>query len=572
MRSQSIAQICSFPKPAKNAYQRLHMYESYFGLCDAPFPAAPRIDRYVQTTVMEVARNDLIRCLERGEGPGMVIGPAGTGKSLLCMLIQNHFWDRMHVVRLESGCLSTRRVMLQAILHGISLPYRGMDEGELRLQLVDFICSPDACPRGLLLVVDEAHTHPLRVLEELRLLSNLAREGVSRVRIMLAGDPVLEDRFSHRRLESFSQRLAVRCYLSRFNATETRYYIRSRLAACSGDVDAIFSEDAQQAVFKATDGVPRLINQLCDHALLLAYVGGHSQLDASGIEEAWSDLQQLPATLHSKADRSDDRDASIIEFGSLADELMPDENVSVPISVQRSGAGARSDEIFAEVDTELDDFRPAGVIGPKLEITIDSASNPFDEAFDDEAVIIDRCAQLQAELARADVFGPVEKTELEAEPAELGQDSEPDVVPSISSAPQIADEVRPVSAALTDYTAEASDDAAEDDESEQMEMKIPGEMDAEDDSLQDDFDPVHPEEAGEPQSITDSDYPIGRPRPKVRVISLSEEWENEDEDLIVLEDGINEYAPSMAGFDSEVSAAGTETLLYGRLFTKLRQI
>src|SRR5262245_30609683 len=107
------------------------MYESFFRLTQRPFAPAPQAEAYIPTGSLEHARQTLVRCLERGEGPGLVIGPAGTGKSLLCQILARHFRGQLHVAILASARLCTRRALLQNILFELKLPYRDMDESEL---------------------------------------------------------------------------------------------------------------------------------------------------------------------------------------------------------------------------------------------------------------------------------------------------------------------------------------------------------------------------------------------------------------------------------------------------------
>ena len=92
----------------------------------------------------------------------MVVGPTGTGKSLLCRLLAEQFKATFPVVELSCGRLSSRRSLFQAILYKLGQPYRGMDEGELRIALVDYLTLGKAPFRGMVLIVDEAHTLPLR--------------------------------------------------------------------------------------------------------------------------------------------------------------------------------------------------------------------------------------------------------------------------------------------------------------------------------------------------------------------------------------------------------------------------
>ena len=165
---------------------------------------------------LKAARQNLTRCIERAEGVGLLVGPAGTGKTLLCHVLAEEFRGRCFIALLDSGRICTRRALLQAISFEIGLPFRGIEEGDLRLAIVDRI-SPrkqtgEMSP-PLVVLVDEAHALPLRLVEELRLLSNTVRNGEALVRVVLAGSPALEERLASPKLESFNQRISARCYL-----------------------------------------------------------------------------------------------------------------------------------------------------------------------------------------------------------------------------------------------------------------------------------------------------------------------------------------------------------------------
>ncbi len=279
------------------------MYETYFNLTERPFTSIPRIDHFYPAAVIDAARNTLARCVDRGEGVAMLIGPSGTGKSLLCQVLAEQFQKTFQVALLASTHLDTRRSLLQAILYELDRPYRGLDEGELRLSLVDYITLSDDCGRGVVLLVDEAHHLPLRLLDEIRSLTNLTRERQPAVRMVLAGGHVLEERFASPKLESFSQRISARCYLEAFPRSETQAYIQTRISACGGRGAEIFPAETCHTVHKATDGVPRLINQVCDHVLLLAYGADVRRIEPAHVEEAWADLQQLPTPWNAPARR-----------------------------------------------------------------------------------------------------------------------------------------------------------------------------------------------------------------------------------------------------------------------------
>jgi len=376
------------------------MYESTFHFSHRPFAPAPQAERYVPTAALEQARQTLVRKIERGEGPGLVVGPAGSGKSLLLQVLAQHFRGRFLVALLASSRLCTRRALLQNILFELKLPYREMDEGELRLSLIDHLEPRTGGGDGLLLLVDEAHTLPLRLLEEIRLLTNLVKSGESRVRLVLAGSMVLEERLASPKLESFHQRIAARCYLQPMTRDETIYYVQEQVRRAGGLPELIFTSDALRAIHTATDGIPRLVNQVCDHALLLASLGGHKQLGPAGIEEAWADLQQLPVPWHEPAAARSESDSGVIEFGQLAEEAAPRAVAGTIGPSLGDAALAQLDDIERQVRAmesgyEVGDFSPAAESGTEVELIFHEAHDPFGSHWDEEEVVIDRYASLE---------------------------------------------------------------------------------------------------------------------------------------------------------------------------------
>jgi type II secretory pathway predicted ATPase ExeA len=417
------------------------MYESFFGFSQRPFAAAASASRYFPGNAVETARQTLARIIDRAEGVGLLTGPAGTGKSLLCQVLAEQFRRSLQVALLASGQLCTRRALLQAILFELGLPFRGMEEGDLRLSLVDYLSpraklsaaanpaqSTTAADTALLLIVDEAHTLPLRLLEELRLITNLVRNGQPRVRLVLAGGPQLEERFASPKLESFNQRVAARCYLEALDRQQTTDYVRQQIGQCGGQADAIFTSDALDAIAQATDGIPRLINQVCDHVLLLAYAGGERQINSAGIEEAWADLQQLPTPWNSAAGAPPlEEEKNVVEFGSLDDELADDLPAAVPFRAAdsapptllhpgQSGPLENLRQISAQMAELNDDsFQPIGDFKTEVELAFPNSTNPFHENFDHEEVVIDRYTSLTSDaLANRPLVRTAESQQLAA--------------------------------------------------------------------------------------------------------------------------------------------------------------
>ncbi|HVA46865.1 MAG TPA: AAA family ATPase [Pirellulales bacterium] len=385
------------------------MYESFFQLKQRPFAAAPSVDRYFPVGAVEASRQALVRSIERAEGAALLIGPAGTGKTLLCHLLAEKFRGPYAVALLSNGHLDTRRELLQAILFELGLPYRRLEEGELRLSLIDYVSNEQNARHGLLLLVDEAHTLAPRLLEEVRLIANLVRHGQPRVRLVLAGNPSLEELLADPLLEALSQRIATRCYLEALDYSQTQQFIVAQLAAPAG-AQAIFTPDALEAVYRATDGVARLINQVCDHALTLAFAGGAQQIDRAGVEEAWSDLQQLPTPWNVAARPGTATEAAreaaregFIEFGSLDDEAeLATEDSALDDSdfapAAEPGPAAEATLLLHQIDDhlrELDRDFAASTTDYLYQPADRGASDPFGEHFEEEEVLVDRYCTLE---------------------------------------------------------------------------------------------------------------------------------------------------------------------------------
>jgi len=312
--------------PLPHEERRATMYEPFFQLQQRPFIAGPIASRYFPAAAIEQARQTLMRCVQRAQGTGLLLGPTGTGKTLLSNVLAQQFRASHRVVLLAGARLCTRRALLQNILFELGLPYRDMSEGELRLALtsrLDPVADPTA---GLLLIVDEADTLPQRLFEELRMLTNIVRDGLPRVQLILSGAPSLEESFANPKFESFNQRVAARCYLQPLSREETSRFIAWQIEMAGGRTDFVLDHSAIQAAHETTAGIPRLINQVCDYALHAAVAAGQRPVTAKNISLAWSELQLLPSPWSSQLPPSVAAPAvespSMIEFRSL-DDLPP---------------------------------------------------------------------------------------------------------------------------------------------------------------------------------------------------------------------------------------------------------
>ncbi len=341
-----------------------------------PFMAALRTQFYHPATVIDAALGAIERGIRRAEGVALVVGPPGTGKSLLLLKVCENVRDDFDVALLSGARICTRRALWQSVLAAIGEPYRGIGEAELRMAVVERIRCLAAAGSGLVLLVDEAHTLPTRLLEELRLLTNVPTP-LPAVHIVLSGSPKLEESLGLPRMESLAQRIAVRAYLEPLDHAETTDYLRAQTAAAGLEWERLFAAGCADAIFAATDGVPRLVNQLCDHALVAASAE-QRQVTPADIAAAWAEIQRLPVPAaveragHGDAERfpappeglagaDGDDGYGVVEFGGLDDA--PETTVAVA----------------------CDPF-----VGPDVELVFEGGDDPFEEFFQHEERVVER--------------------------------------------------------------------------------------------------------------------------------------------------------------------------------------
>lgn len=303
------------------------MYLEFFGMSESPFPTVALSENYFGFQSMQQSLDLLKSAIQRDAGPCLVIGGAGSGKSILLDVLRRQYENNCLAICLSSTRLCTRRSLLQNLMYELGMDYQNRDEGELRLTLTQFLRGASACQSGLLLLVDEAHTLPVHLLDELRVLTNTIRQGRSVIRLVLAGSAKLEEVLAEPAMESFNQRVGCRVYLRSMSRDELANYIHFQLERVDSHTRNLFTSEAIQAIHIATDGIPRLANQLCEFALVCAAEKRVKQIDEPLIQWAWSTMQQIPcvaATVPDSGSQNQQKVTSggedIIQFGELDDD------------------------------------------------------------------------------------------------------------------------------------------------------------------------------------------------------------------------------------------------------------
>ncbi|MCH7686641.1 MAG: AAA family ATPase, partial [Planctomycetes bacterium] len=339
------------------------MYESFYGITRRPFLADPDPGCCAGVGTMQQAYDELYNCFEQGKGIGILTGPSGTGKTLLCLNLLDDLSDLLRGVFLAGANFSNRRFLLQAILYELDRPYRGLDEQELRVELITAAKKAKRANRSILLVVDEAHLLNETLLEEIRSATNLIENGESLVRVLLSGQMSLEETMTSPALDALNQRVACHQSLETLTRQQSIDYIEFRLKRAGANVFEVFTAESLQMITEAADGNPRCLNQLCDHALFLGYAEEQKPIETTTVRAALEDLKQLPLhwnDLLSTADVYDQSASDSTSEDSFSDDSLADDSYLDGSLIEEASAEP-SATVDVEASTEKTEVFEIGV-------------------------------------------------------------------------------------------------------------------------------------------------------------------------------------------------------------------
>jgi general secretion pathway protein A len=259
------------------------MYEKHFGFRERPFALTPDPSFLYRSRKHGMA----LTMLEYGlinDAPIIVItGEIGAGKTTLIRQLLNQLDDRTSV-GLISNTHKAFGELIQWVAMAYGLPHEGRDKVSLYRAFVDFLIAEYAKGKRTVLIVDEAQNMDAETLEELRVISNINADKNLVLQLVLVGQPELRDTLRQKRLEQFAQRIAVDYHLDALEFKEAREYIQHRLEFAGGSKN-IFQPDAILEIFRHSEGVPRLINALCDTALVYAFAEGRQRVTGKLVAE-----------------------------------------------------------------------------------------------------------------------------------------------------------------------------------------------------------------------------------------------------------------------------------------------
>ncbi|HYS51508.1 MAG TPA: AAA family ATPase [Burkholderiales bacterium] len=265
------------------------IYLSHFGLREPPFGITPDTSFFYACASSQEALNMLLVAVANGEGFLKITGEVGTGKTLLCRKFLATLDDSWISAYVPNPNLEPKTLLL-ALAEEMRVKLdSGLDQHHLlkalTLALLDFARQK----RRVVVCLDETQAMPLESLETLRLLTNLETEKRKLVQVILFGQPELDERLAHESIRQLRQRITFQHHLGTLTREETEYYLAHRLAIAGYSGEGVFAPGAVKRIYRASRGVPRLVNILANKAMMLAYGEGSRRVTAQHARAAAAD-------------------------------------------------------------------------------------------------------------------------------------------------------------------------------------------------------------------------------------------------------------------------------------------
>ena len=270
-----------------------NFYQDYYGFEHMPFNNTPDSFFFFPTEKHQEALSRLIYAISERKGFVVISGEIGAGKTTLCRTLLTQLPRAVKIALITHTHLDSDQ-LIRAIAEDFDLPTEGLDRREILAKLNHFLIEQLAANCTVCIIIDEAQNLSPVVLEEVRMISNLETEQEKLVQLILLGQPELRDKLKDPMLKQLRQRIAVQYHLAPLNREETLSYITHRLKVAAPKQELHFNRAAMDEVFQYSGGVPRLINTLCDNALLTCFTRQQRKVTAKIVREAAADLTLEP--------------------------------------------------------------------------------------------------------------------------------------------------------------------------------------------------------------------------------------------------------------------------------------
>jgi general secretion pathway protein A len=293
------ASTAAFAHALARAREEYSMYEEYYGFVEKPFSLTPD-PKYLYKSESHANAFELLQyAIRRREGFVVITGDIGTGKTTLCRAILEQL-DRRTFTALVLNPFLSEEDLLRLILQDFGVVsreelkggrLRGVSKQDLIDTLNEFLLSLLPLRARALLIIDEAQNLPHQVLEQIRILSNLETDKEKLLQIVMVGQLNLKEVLRSPELRQLDQRVSIRYDLRPLTSAETAAYVAHRLTIAGGGSAVSFAPNALELVHRCTGGIPRLINLVCDRALLGAYSERSTRIGPPMVRKAASSLE-----------------------------------------------------------------------------------------------------------------------------------------------------------------------------------------------------------------------------------------------------------------------------------------
>ncbi len=267
------------------------MYQRFFNLRESPFNVNPDPRYLFMTRQIQEALAGLTYGIQNRKGFILLTGEVGTGKTTLV----NRLLDWLRGQRVATAYIFNSQLqvnhLFDFIMADFEIPYDSREKSQVLLRLNQWLLERYRAGETAVLIVDEAQNLSSELLEEIRLLTNLETATEKLLQIVLAGQPELEERLKLPQLRQLRQRITLRCRTSALSLEETYGYIAERLRIAGANGEPIFSKEAIQAIHQYSRGIPRVVNLLCEHSMINAYVDTLRPVPAHLVEEVAREFQ-----------------------------------------------------------------------------------------------------------------------------------------------------------------------------------------------------------------------------------------------------------------------------------------
>jgi len=267
------------------------MYKAFFGFAENPFNMSPDPSFLFRSAQHEEALANLIYGVQSRKGFVVLTGEVGTGKTTMLECLRDFLNSQQIVYASLFNSRLTVEQFFEMVAYDFGLRCTRTSKTEVLFALNEMILERANMGRTTVLIVDEAHNLDWDVLEEIRLLGNLENRRGKLLQIVLAGQPELDRKLEAPDFRQLKQRVALRCVLQSFRIEETLEYIRSRLARAGMKEQTVFPPEILREIHFRAQGIPRVINAICDNLLLTAFALESKVATPAMLDEVTGDMR-----------------------------------------------------------------------------------------------------------------------------------------------------------------------------------------------------------------------------------------------------------------------------------------